>query len=131
VDGKIGGEIVNNNINARIDLNRIFARLYGIGLNNKNSVNVRIKNGNIYFNPVTLIGQSTELTIKGKIVEYFDILVEGVTDLRPFKALFNVDDIRGRATIQLYIYENKNNPEIAGGADITNASITFRKIFLL
>jgi len=64
VDGKIGGEIVNNNINVRIDLNRIFARLYGIGLNNKNSVNVRIKNGNIYFNPVTLIGQSTELTIK-------------------------------------------------------------------
>lgn len=127
VDGKIGGEIVNNNINARIDLNRIFARLYGIGLNNKNPVNVRIKNGNIYFNPVTLIGQSTELTIKGKIVEYFDILVEGVTDLRPFKALFNVDDIRGRATIQLYIYENKNNPEIAGGVDITNASITFRK----
>jgi len=127
VDGKIRGAILNRNFDGQIDLKRIFTRLYGIGLNNKNPVNVRIEKGNVYFNPVTLLGQSTELTIKGKIVDYFDILIEGSSDLRPFKALFKVDDIRGRASMQVYIYESRKNPEIAGGIDINNASITLRK----
>jgi len=127
IDGKMIGSINGEKVDAQFNLNRIFTRLYGIGLNNKNPLNITIKNGNLYFNPVTFIGQSTELTIKGKITEYFDILIEGSTDLRPFKALFKVDDIKGRASMQVYIYENRKNPEIAGGVDINNASITLRK----
>lgn len=127
IDGKIKASLVNQNLNAQIDLKQIFTRLYGIGLNNKNPVNINIEKGNVYFNPIILLGQSTELTIKGKIVDYFDILIEGSTDLRPLKALFKVDDIRGRATMQIYIYENRKNPEIAGEVDINNASLTLRK----
>lgn len=127
VNGKFKGSLMDKKFDAQIDLNRIFTRLYGIGLNNKNPVNIRIEKGNVYFTPVTLLGQSTELTIKGKIVDYFDILIEGSSDLKPFKALFKVDDIRGRASMQVYIYESRQNPEIAGGVDITNASITLRK----
>ncbi len=82
-------------------------RLYGIGLNNKNPVNIKVEKGNVYFTPITLLGQSTELTIKGKIVDYFDILIEGYSDLRPFKALFKVDDLRGSALMQVYIYESR------------------------
>lgn len=127
IDGKIKASLVNQNLNAQIDLKQIFTRLYGIGLNNKNPVNINIEKGNVYFNPITLLGQSTELTIKGKIVDYFDILIEGSTDLRPLKALFKVDDIKGRASMQVYIYESRKNPEIAGEVDIDNASITLRK----
>ncbi|MDW7999148.1 MAG: hypothetical protein RMI30_06850, partial [Thermodesulfovibrio sp.] len=127
IDGKIKGSVINENLKAQIDLKKIFTRIYGIGLNNKNPVNINIEKGNVYFNPITLLGQSTELTIKGKIVDYFDILIEGSTDLRPFKALFKVDDIRGRASMQVYIYENRKNPEIAGEVEVENASLTLRK----
>lgn len=127
IDGRVKCSIIDKNFDAQIDLKRIFTRLYGIGLNNKNPLNVRIEKGNVYFNPLTLIGQSTELTIKGKIVDYFDILIEGSSDLRPFKALFKVDDIRGKASMQVYIYESRKNPEIAGGVDVSNASITLKK----
>ncbi|MCX7723923.1 MAG: translocation/assembly module TamB [Thermodesulfovibrio sp.] len=127
IDGKIKGSLSNENLNAQIDLKKIFTRLYGIGLNNKNPVSINIEKGNVYFTPITLLGQSTELTIKGKIVDYFDILIEGFTDLRPFKALFKVDEIKGRASMQVYIYENRKNPEIAGEVEVENASLTLRK----
>lgn len=127
INGKTKGSIIDGNLDAWIDLKRIFTRLYGIGLNNKTPVNLKIEKGNVYFDPITLIGQSTELTIKGKIVDYFDILIEGSTDLRPFKTLFKVDDIRGRASMQVYIYESRKNPEIAGGIEINQASITLKK----
>ncbi|WP_353684784.1 translocation/assembly module TamB domain-containing protein [Thermodesulfovibrio sp. 3907-1M] len=127
VNGKLKGSLVDKNFDAQIDLNRVFTRLYGIGLNNKNPVSIRIQKGNVYFTPLTFLGQSTELTIKGKIVDYFDILIEGSSDLKPFKALFKVDDIRGRASMQVYIYESRQNPEIVGEVDINNASITLRK----
>lgn len=127
VNGNLKGSINDKNFDAQIDFNRVFMRLYGIGLNNKNPVNIKVEKGNVYFTPITLLGQSTELTIKGKIVDYFDILIEGSSDLRPFKALFKVDDLRGRALMQVYIYESRKNPEIVGGVDINNASITLRK----
>lgn len=127
IDGAMSGSIVDRKVDAQFNLNRIFTRLYGIGLNNKNPLTLTIKKGNLYFNPVTFIGQSTELTIKGKVVDYFDILMEGYTDLRPLKALFKVDDIKGRASILVYIYESRKNPEIVGGIEINNALITLRK----
>lgn len=129
IDGKLESSILNNQIDALVDLNRMFIRIYGIGLSNKNHVKLTINKGNVFLNPVTFIGQSTELTVKGKIVDYFDILVEGYTDLRPFKALFKVDDIKGKAFMQVYIYESRKNPEIVGGIDINNASITLKKNF--
>ncbi len=127
LDGKIKGEIVDEKLNAQIDINRIFGRMYGIGLSNKNLGKINIKDGNVYIDPIILIGQSTELTIKGKIVDYFDILLDGNSDLRPFKTLLKVDDLRGRASMQVYIYGNKNNPEIAGEIDVNNATITLSK----
>lgn len=126
-NGKIDSSIINDKVNAKINMPRLFTRLYGVGLNNKSPLNITVKDGNIYFDPVTFIGQSTELTIKGKVVDYFDILIEGFTDLRPFKALLNVDDIRGRASMLVYIYENRKDPEIAGGIDIINSSLTLKK----
>ncbi|MEN2985092.1 MAG: translocation/assembly module TamB domain-containing protein [Thermodesulfovibrionaceae bacterium] len=127
VNGEVDGEIINKNLNAKINLNRVFTKVYGIGLSNKNPIDINIKNGSIYFTPITLVGQATELTIKGKVVDYFDILIEGLTDLKPFKTLFKVEDLKGKAFMQVYIYESKKNPEIAGAVDLYDTSITFKK----
>jgi len=128
VDGKINSLIdENEKISGQLNFNRIFTRLYGVGLNNKSPVAVIIKDGNIYFEPITFIGQSTEIKIKGKVVDYFDILVEGSTDLRPFKSFINVDDIKGRASMLVYIYENRKHPEIAGEIEIKDSFLTIRK----
>jgi len=128
VDGKINSLInENEKISGQLNFNRIFARLYGVGLNNKSPVAVIIKDGNIYFDPIIFIGQSTEIKIKGKVVDYFDILVEGSTDLRPFKSFINVDDIKGRASMLVYIYENRKHPEIAGEIEIKDSFLTIRK----
>lgn len=127
LDGKINGEIVGEKLNAQIDMNRIFGRMYGMGFSNKNLAKINIKDGNVYIEPIILIGQSTELTIKGRIVDYFDILLDGNSDLRPFKTLFKVDDLRGRASMQVYIYGSKKHPEIAGEIEINNATVTLSK----
>ncbi len=126
IDGKMNG-LFNEKINAQVNLNRLFTRLYGVGISNKSSVNINIKNNNVYIEPITLIGQSTELTIKGKILDYFDILIDGYTDLKPFKSIFKVDDIRGRASILVYIYEHLKHPEIAGEVDVIDGSLTLKK----
>ncbi len=127
VDGKIEGSISGDKINTQMDLNRVFTRIYGIGLNNKNIVKINVKNNNIYFDPIMLIGQSTELMIKGKVVDYYDILIEGNSDLRPFKAILKLDDLRGRASMLVYIYGDRENPEIAGEIETKNSSITIKK----
>ncbi len=126
VDGTINGTF-KEKINAQITLNRLFTRIYGVGISNKSTVKINIKNNNVYFEPLTLIGQSTELTIKGKIVDYFDILIEGSTDLKPLKPLLKVDDIRGRASVMVYIYEQVKNPEIVGEVNVIDSSITLKK----
>lgn len=126
IDGVVEG-IMNQKLNANVNLKRLFMKLYGLGLNNKQQVNVNIRNNNIYFEPITLIGQATELTIKGKVVDYYDILIQGQTDLRLAKTLLGVDELRGRANILVYIYESIENPEVAGEIEIANSSITLRK----
>lgn len=127
IDGKLKGSLESENIDAQINFKKVFVKMYGIGLNNRDLVNIDIKKGNIYFEPIKLIGQSTELTIKGKIVDYFDILVEGNSDLRPFKALLKADELRGSSSLQVYIYGERNNPEITGEVDINDASISIKK----
>lgn len=127
IDGKFNSSLIDNKINAAINLNRFFTRIYGIGLNNKSPININLKDNNVYFDPITLFGQSTEIIIKGKITDYYDILIEGFTDLRPFKVLFNVDNIKGRANSLVYIYSNRSNPEIAGEVNLENCSLSIRK----
>lgn len=127
IDGNFSSSLIDNKLNAAVKLNRFFTKLYGIGLNNKSPINIKLKDNNIYFEPITLIGQSTEINIKGKITDYYDILIEGFTDLRPLKALFNVDNIKGRADSLIYIYESRSNPEIAGEVNIKDCSLTIRK----
>lgn len=127
VDGEFKGEIFEKNLNAQISLNKVFMKMYGVGLSNREIINIDIKNGSIYFSPVTFVGQSTELKIKGKVVDYFDIFIEGTTDLKPFKTLLKVDELNGRASLQVYIYESRKNPEIVGVVDLKNTSITLQK----
>lgn len=127
INGDFKSSIVDNKFNATLNLNRLFTRLYGIALNNKTNINLRFKDRDIYIEPITLLGQSTEITIRGKITDYYDILIEGFTDLRPFKALLNVDSLKGRADALVYIYENRKNPEIAGEINIKNGQLTLRK----
>lgn len=128
VDGAVEGTF-DKKLNGRIGLNRLFTRLHGLGLSNKLPVNINIKNNHLYLEPITLIGQATELTIKGKVVDYYDILIEGQTDLRPAKALLKVDDLRGKASMLVYIYESINNPEVAGEIEVSNGALTIRKDF--
>ncbi|WP_297211789.1 MULTISPECIES: translocation/assembly module TamB domain-containing protein [Thermodesulfovibrio] len=127
IDGKFEAKIEGENIDALINLPKLFMRMYGIGLNNKEPIKASINKGNIQFEPIKLIGQSTELTIKGKIVDYYDVLIDGNTDLRPLKAFFKADDIKGRASTLIYIYGQRNNPEIIGELDVNDSAITIRK----
>lgn len=127
IDGEISSNLINKKINASINLKRLFTRLYGIGLNNKSPIMVNLRENNVFIEPISMIGQSTEINFKGKITDYYDILIDGYTDLRPLKALFNIDNIKGRANILVYIYENRNNPEIVGEVNLENCSLTLRK----
>jgi len=131
LEGSIRLKGQGEKVSLESSLSFIGLSLYGYNFQNKGDVIFKLIDKELMIKPFSLIGSDTDISLGGviKIGKYYNITIEGKTNLEPLKAFTKeIESLRGHGVFTVMLSGPWGEPELRGKINIREVTVMLSRL---